>query len=681
LTTPKRSQRDTSTRLLGSKAWIGLFALGTAAISAVEMVLIELSSAFLTTGYNGVLLDSFPLIASFVLAAAVMDLLALVTLSVLLIPLLQRIGLSSARLFAVTAIVILGLPLGADVLRFEILARVGDLVSFGVVKELLGNDLSALSDAVALNAGMVALGVSVVVLGSAAVVAAMGRLAARLDDPKAIFEPPKVRLLASAVPILALISVCLLSGSSDLLVQIRSGLDGKLSVMVLRNFTNWATDIDDDGYGLLARIPDPDPFDSRINPHALDVPGNGIDENRLAGDHPVGYSRGSVITEVGFRGERKPHFLLVYLESFGTNLLGRRVKGREITPFLNRLKQEGAHSERFYAHAPSTVRSRAQLFGGTVAPWRGQHSLLDDFKDRGYYVAYFSGQDDSFGRGDEFLSIERADIFYDARQDIESRTSRSTHSASLQISWKLLLRRVREFLETHDPSTPTFLYVNFVDTHFPYHHAELDSILDIDPVDHHEIRSSNAPRVWETFANAAAGVDRAVEELVQSWRQLLGDAEHAIIVTADHGQAFYESGFLGHGRALDSVQTQVPLIVWGMGGEWPEPLGPADLRGLILRNLGAHRGTQVPRVRFRPDPGRRVVQYMPGIEHPVLFGIRDLEKAVTYDFSRGQLHVFDSADRRLEEGAQERDMDLKATIWEWEALRLEQEARTQSGGS
>ncbi len=67
----------------------------------------------------------------------------------------------------------------------------------------------------------------------------------------------------------------------------------------------------------------------------------------------------------------------------------------------------------------------------------------------------------------------------------------------------------------------------------------------------------------------------------------------ALLVTADHREALYEDGLLGHGQTLSEQQTRVPFIVHEIGGEWPEPNGLADVRGLLRRNLaeqGVHAG-------------------------------------------------------------------------------------------
>ena len=58
--------------------------------------------------------------------------------------------------------------------------------------------------------------------------------------------------------------------------------------------------------------------------------------------------------------------------------------------------------------------------------------------------------------------------------------------------------------------------------------------------------------------NAAANVDRAVEALVRRWWEKVGRDDCAILVSADHGQSIYDSGFLGHGQSVN--QTQTPCL-------------------------------------------------------------------------------------------------------------------------
>jgi hypothetical protein len=297
-----------------------------------------------------------------------------------------------------------------------------------------------------------------------------------------------------------------------------------------------------------------------------------------------------------------------------------------------------------------------------VAPEPDRPTLVDDFRALGYQVALFSGQDDSYGDGMRLMGTARADRHHDARQDRAERIGRGASAGALQIPDRLLLRRIGEFLAERDSARPLFLYVNLVDAHFPYHHESLDDLLGVEPIGRHQIRADRSALVYATFANAAANVDRSVGRLLEQVRAHTGE-EPAVIVTADHGEAMYERGFLGHGHSLDDEQTRVPLVVRGIGGEWPEPLGIADVRGLLRRHLpDAGPGA---RVRFVPDPSRTVLQFVHELARPRRIALRSLDARVEYDLAGAGLV-------RQGEGAP----GFEALVHAWEATRLALAARS-----
>ena len=198
----------------------------------------------------------------------------------------------------------------------------------------------------------------------------------------------------------------------------------------------------------------------------LDIPGNGIDEDGLAGDLPLA----SVVAETppppAAAWPQRPPVILFVLESVRAEAVGASYRGRRVTPVMDALAAEGLKVESAWSHAGSTVQSRYHILSGTLIPDRGDSTLLDDFKNHGYDVAYFSGQDDDFGSMG--LHYQRVDKFYDARQDITRRYSTSTTPGSLAVPLSVVDERIREYLAARQRKNPLFLYVNFHDTHYPY---------------------------------------------------------------------------------------------------------------------------------------------------------------------------------------------------------------------
>jgi hypothetical protein len=175
--------------------------------------------------------------------------------------------------------------------------------------------------------------------------------------------------------------------------------------------------------------------------------------------------------------------------------------------------------------------------------------------------------------------------------------------------------------------------VNYGDTHYPYDHREMDDVLGVPRLTRAQLQPENQEGVWGTYANAAANVDRAIEQLAGTRAKL--DPTGAVIVTSDHGEALFDTGAIGHGLSLDATQTRVPLVVWGLGGEWPEPIGMSDLRAALQRSLVAEPAEKPPRARFAVVPGRRLFQYMAYIERPRLLCLRGADSQLRFDTAVG----------------------------------------------
>ena len=606
--------------------WAAASLVAAALATAADAALLQRSRSYFTGGFLAAdTLDSATSVAVFLTASLLADFVVAGVVVMVVLWLCGRHGVRP-RTAAVLAIGTALAPIAAaDFVDYELAAYLGDAFEARLLFDLAGRDVSeflAVGSAHLWALAAVGVPLAVILLWLARRVVRRGRSAAPWPNH------PSLRS-AMLITLLVVVAGSALSAairrSSDVM---DNGLRRKASGQWLGVLVNTASDLDRDGYGLLGRPPDIRLFDGRVHPYALDWPGNSVDDDGVGGDLPASappYREGS-------KGPpafaRRPDIILFVLESFRADAMGAHLRGQPVTPTLDELGRRGVSSRAAFSHNGYTVQARHHVFSGSIADLRGGTTLIDDFKANGYETAYFSGQDESFGGAGFGVGFERADVAYDARVDKDKRYSTYSTAGSLAVPNGLLVQRVSEFLDRRSPSKPLFLYVNFHDTHFPYHHPGIEPLLSHSPLPQAEISPSRAAELHETYLNTAANVDRAIGRVLDVAGRRLRD-QPAVIVIADHGESLFDEGFLGHGYALNDAQTRVPFVVVGLPVVVAEPLGQADLRDMLRSALGEPGHESAPRTVRSAKP---VFQYLGALERPAQIAFTAADSQIAYDF-------------------------------------------------
>jgi phosphoglycerol transferase MdoB-like AlkP superfamily enzyme len=372
------------------------------------------------------------------------------------------------------------------------------------------------------------------------------------------------------------------------------------------------TDFDRDGYSWFSAQRDAHPFDPARHPLALDVPGNGVDEDGFGGDFR--FSGASEPAPVLKLPAGPKHLVVIVLESLRGDSIGKRLAGRLVTPNLTALAREGTWVREAYSHVGFTTQSGKSIFGGALNPKPGGPSLFRDLKGAGYRIGVISGSAENFGGISETVGMQAsADFFVDAEILKAERVHESAVLGSLALDGRTVLRELdRNLGSPADWSRPTFLYLNFQEAHFPYSHKDMPRFLPGPLAKRSEIEASNRETVQRTYWNAVAYSDWLVGEVVRRLKAQGVYDRTLIMITGDHGEALFEEGFLGHGHVIDRAQTQVPFILSDPAARVAGPIGLADYRGILLRALSGE----------PPGPARSAVfQYIGTLESPGSIGI------------------------------------------------------------
>lgn len=555
--------------------------------------------------------------------------------------------------------------IGVAVAKYQALSYFSDAMSFQIVRNLGGGSLTGALLYTLSEAGLILIGA-----GGAAAFYAGAVLLLRRRWRTSPPLPDRTRLSGRQLAA-ALAALPLLLFAANRVDDTRAALARFDSVIAFWTLLHPATDFDRDGYSLFSHPIDLQPFDGSRHPYALDVPGNGIDEDGFGGDLVLAQAPAPAPPPV-IAGARR-HVILIVLESTRADSLRMRVDGRAVTPTLRALAARGSAAANAYSHVGFTTESLQSLFTGQLEP-DGRQSLVSDFLANGYRVGVFSSQAEDWGGTAATVGLRRAAIYVDAAELSEERAFGFGATGSLLLDGKVLLREFdRRLGRPEQWHQPNFLYFNLQSAHFPYWAPGMDQILPGEPIARAEISAANRDRVARTYWNAVAYNDRLIAALLGRLSRLGVLDDSLIVVTADHGESLFDDGFLGHGHMLNAQQTRIPFILSDPGIALPSPLGLADMRNIILRAAGAEPGARVP---------DKVFQYLGTLDRPGQIGtiapggrqtIFNLFREAVWTSATGRWTAY----RDLAEGSVER-AEADALIDEWARQRWLRRIRQRS---
>ena len=488
--------------------------------------------------------------------------------------------------------------------RYRVLALLSDEAGIQVIRNLGGGSLFgafayAFEEGVPIFFAMFVAIAAYVVVRRRVPVGAEGRGAGKAEKPRSTL---RARAAAGTVGICAPLLLLIAPGIGDT----RLVLERFVGPYALLHLLNAVTDFDRDGYSYFSAHADVAPFDAGRHPFALDVPGNGKDEDGFGGDASV--SPPAPQASPAF-GETRRHVILIVLESVRADALTRRWGARRVAPNLARLASRGSYSTDVYSHSGFTAGTLKALFTGRIDPPPGSPSLFRDFRTAGYRVGTFSAQVANFGGVSDATGMRaNSDVFVDAATLEEERVFDFLRGSTLLVDGRALLREFdRNFGRPQAWRRPNFIYFNFQASHYPYNFPGALRFLPVRPIPRSQISASNAEWVRGNYWDSVAYSDWLVGRVVDRLKRLGIFEDSIVAVVGDHGEQLFENGFLGHGQLLNDVQTRVPLVFNRPGIAIPRPAGHADLRTLLLRLAGAR----------LPEPARRdVFQYVGELDTP-----------------------------------------------------------------
>ncbi len=319
-------------------------------------------------------------------------------------------------------------------------------------------------------------------------------------------------------------------------------------------------------------------------------------------------------TSVQASNADKPDVTVVVIDTLRADHLGtygyQRADGEQTSPFIDSLAETGLVFENTWSQASWTRPSMASLHSGLFcsghAVNESNNILPDDVitmaemaYQSGYRTGGFSANGQvsitfGFDQGFEQLwtiGVDRTLQSYSRWGELQHFIVNKVMRGNLwdgKDDAALVNAETFEWLDSiADDTRPKFTYVHYIDPHTPYMPPEGKWPFAGEPEDLVPLKEfvgvgritpefpfgvfpdpgkDLVDRVIRNYDAEIRYVDGEFGKLVDKLReQGLLDANDWLILTADHGEEFYERGRWGHGHSLFEDQVHVPLIVWGPG--------------------------------------------------------------------------------------------------------------------
>jgi membrane-anchored protein YejM (alkaline phosphatase superfamily) len=188
----------------------------------------------------------------------------------------------------------------------------------------------------------------------------------------------------------------------------------------------------------------------------------------------------------------------------------------------------------------------------TVSLKASKHDMIHGLRQTGYYTVG-SGSANWF---DKKVLIQNFNDFKYVR----------AQSASAQCNY------IRNKIAKHSVDKPFFAFLNFYETHTPYMHYGDDredysmqarDHMKFPPVEDTVKKDSHGAKLHQAQVLAAEHLDSVLSQFLPLLPQ-----NTLVVLTADHGEAFGEDGFWGHGVYHPTVMN-VPMMCFLLSGEDP----------------------------------------------------------------------------------------------------------------
>jgi len=284
-----------------------------------------------------------------------------------------------------------------------------------------------------------------------------------------------------------------------------------------------------------------------------------------------------------------PDIVLVSIDSLRPDHLGCYGYRLPTSPNIDALAAGGVRCAQALSTTSWTLPAHAALFTGLCDSTHGlvtnglqlsprATTLAECLAQRGYRTAGFFGGPylhPAFGLSQGFETWESCMTPLTEEQIVNGRLG--GESAHADVTGPRTVAALERFLE-HPDSRPLFLFVHLFDVHYDYVPPPEDVLpfdpdytgktdfghLDANPAISKDMPPRELRHLIALYDGEIRFTDRNLARILALLERQRSDRGRLLVVTADHGEEFFEHGNKGHQSSLYDEQVCIPMI-WN----WP----------------------------------------------------------------------------------------------------------------
>ncbi|HTA21360.1 MAG TPA: sulfatase-like hydrolase/transferase, partial [Polyangia bacterium] len=343
--------------------------------------------------------------------------------------------------------------------------------------------------------------------------------------------------------------------------------DGAIGLRFAVALARRVTDHDGDGFSARFGGGDCDDHDATIYPGADDIPGDGIDQNceggdakaiADVGDAPTNAAPQEAVARPPGPAFWKGNILIVTIDAFRGDRLGvagYRRGGKSLTPTIDALAARGAYFPHAWSQAPNTPRSFPSILTSRTPsgiawdkPGVNYPNLLPS--NRTFFEGLAGAGLTPIGIFSHFYFTADRGISKSFAEWSDEGAGTIAESNKDSASPRIVPRVIKRLAQAAARKERFVLWTHLFEPHSSYMpHKEFPTTL------------TGVPGLEEKYDYEIAFADLWLGKLLDAVKKLGLADDTAVVVMADHGEAWGEHKAYFHGTDLFDEQMRVPLVI------------------------------------------------------------------------------------------------------------------------